>query len=122
MTQCKHDHTFAGVNFNLKNEHVLPQTHTQAIGRLTSATLCKFGGCQAILVCGDKKQSLLMTLPAFELGFDKPINTEGDVTFSKSFEEIPDVVFFAVTDQMHIKKLPNVFYKIGVLRSLNGNL
>ena len=63
-----------------------------------------------------------MTLPTFELGFDKPINTEGDVTFSKSFEEIPDVVFFAVTNQMHIKKLPNVQYKIGVLRSLNGNL
>ena len=41
-----------------------------------------------------------MTLPAFELGFDKPIKTEGDVTFSKSFDEIPDAVFFAVTNQL----------------------
>ena len=55
-------------------------------------------------------------LPTFKLGFDQAIKTEGKVTFSKSFDDLPDAVFFATAQA----KGGTNHFKLGVLRSLNN--
>ena len=71
-----------------------------------------------MLACGEKNNSLLLSTQDFSLAWSEPIQSEGKITVCKAFDDIPDAVFLA----MEIKKGGTSQYKLGILRSCNGQL